>query len=77
MENRPALTTAQLNMLGAIQRLTSKCGYPPTVRELAREVGVRSTNAVSQLLSRLEAKGYIKRRLLLARGITVVGGGER
>ena len=36
-------------------------GYPPTVREIQRSVGIRSTASVSYYLSLLEQEGLIKR----------------
>lgn len=36
-------------------------GYPPSVREIAKGVGLASSSTVHGHLDRLEAKGYIKR----------------
>jgi repressor LexA len=36
-------------------------GYPPTVREICAQVGLRSTSTVHGHLARLEKKGFIRR----------------
>ena len=37
-------------------------GYPPSVREIGKSVGLKSTATVHGYLASLEEKGYIKRR---------------
>ncbi|MBN1337496.1 MAG: transcriptional repressor LexA [Deltaproteobacteria bacterium] len=36
-------------------------GYPPSIREMARAVGIRSTNGVAYQLRALETRGYLER----------------
>ncbi len=45
-------------------------GYPPTLREIAQAVGLRSTGTVSRHLKSLEAQCLISRRDKLARAIS-------
>jgi repressor LexA len=45
-------------------------GYPPTVREIGREFGIRSTNGVQDHLRALVRKGYINNLTNLARGLS-------
>ncbi|MDY4518365.1 MAG: hypothetical protein SPE01_07050 [Candidatus Spyradocola sp.] len=45
-------------------------GYPPTLREIAEAVGVRSTGTVARHLRSLEAQCLISRRGRLARAIS-------
>lgn len=45
-------------------------GYPPTLREIADAVGVRSTGTVARHLKSLEAQCLITRRGRLARAIS-------
>lgn len=68
-----ALTARQREVLDLIVSLTRMHGYPPTIRELAKPLKVRSTNAVSDHLAALERKGAIVWARAKARGIRVVG----
>ncbi len=52
-------TPAQQRALDAITSLTRKLGYPPTLREMCDALGLRSTNAVACLLTRLRTKGLV------------------
>lgn len=55
---------------------TKKNGYPPTNRELANLIGVRSANAIAEHIRALERKGFVSVSRGVARGITVVGQNE-
>ena len=55
------LTPAQARHMRAIQVLVDAQGFPPTYREIAKTIGIRSTNAVSDMLFVLERKGYLVR----------------
>ncbi|GGH83459.1 repressor LexA [Pullulanibacillus pueri] len=46
-------------VLKAIAKLSSECGYPPTVQEIGDEVGLKSTSTVYGHLERLQKSGYI------------------
>ena len=48
-------------------------GLPPTVREIAKELGIKSTSTVHAYLSALEEKGYIIRDKYNSRAIKIVG----
>lgn len=47
-------------------------GYPPSVREICKAVGLKSTSTVHGHLNRLETKGYIKRGPTKPRAIEVL-----
>ncbi|NIR47710.1 transcriptional repressor LexA [candidate division KSB1 bacterium] len=67
------LTEKQKNVLRLIAQKIKDVGYPPTLQELADELGVASKNAVLKHLSALEKKGYIgKREGGAARGIRIL-----
>ena len=67
------LTDKQKNVLKLIAEKIKDVGYPPTLQELADELGVRSKNAVLKHLTALEKKGYIgKREGGAARGIRIL-----
>lgn len=65
------LTEKQERVLRLIARWVKDEGYPPTLQEMADELGVASKNAVVKMLQALEKKGYI-RKSSLARGIQFV-----
>ena len=55
------LTARQAEVLGVLERSIHTRGYPPTIRELGAELGIRSPQGVSDHLAALERKGYIHR----------------
>ncbi len=67
------LTDKQKEVLAFITRKVREDGFPPTLQEIADELGVKSNNAVLNHLSALERKGYIeKRKDGTSRGIRVL-----
>lgn len=72
-KRRDPLSEGQQRVFDYIRDHTRLHGYPPTLREIGRQLGFRSTNGVSEHLWRLEKKGYITRSALLSRGIQIVG----
>ena len=66
------LTEKQKTILGKIAENVKTIGYPPTMQELADDLGVESKNAIFKHLEALEKKGYIKRSAGGARGITIL-----
>ncbi len=67
------LTEKQKQILEMIGRHVKRRGFPPTMQELADELGIRSKNAIFKHLAALESKGYIQRHGGgTARGITVL-----
>lgn len=69
--DRP-LTSREQSILDFIRDKIWKDGYPPTVREICKAVGLRSTSTVHGYLSRLEVMGFIKRDPSSSRAIEVV-----
>ena len=53
------LTDKQKQMLDALKKYIAKNGYPPTVRELGKELDLSSPATTHFHLSKLESKGYI------------------
>ena len=51
----------------------SQDGVPPSIREICKAVGLRSTSSVQANLDALEEAGYISRDPLLKRSIRVLG----
>ncbi|MEK6236314.1 MAG: hypothetical protein N2C14_16530 [Planctomycetales bacterium] len=63
-----SLTAKQRIVLEFIES-RMKWGFPPTLREIAQAIGVRSLNSVKRHLINLEARGYIERDPFAARSI--------
>jgi repressor LexA len=55
------LTERQRAILEMIHAHVDAHGYPPSVREIGDEVGLRSTSSVHAQLETLEVKGYLRR----------------
>jgi repressor LexA len=66
------LTDRQQRVLNFIETQIKKNGYPPTIREIGRHLGIRSTNGVNDHLNALQRKGYIKRQGHKSRTLSVV-----
>ncbi len=71
MTTRP-LTDQQKKVLGLIEEYSSGHGFPPTLREISRAVGIANINAVRGHISALEKKGYIAKDPDKARSIRVL-----
>jgi repressor LexA len=66
------LTERQQRVLSFIEAQIKKHGYPPTIREIGRHLGIKSTNGVNDHLNALERKGFIKRQDHKSRTLSVV-----
>jgi repressor LexA len=55
------LTRRQAEILTFIQRFADTHGYPPSVREIGRALGLTSSSTVHSHLAALEKKGYLHR----------------
>ena len=64
------LSDRQRDMLVLIDSHIDKHCFPPTVRDLCRATGT-TTNAVAEMLERLERKGFITKRKKLSRSIAI------
>jgi len=61
MPGRNKLTDRQQQVLDFIQAKIHRDGYPPTIREIGDQLGIRSTNGVNDHLKALSKKGYLQR----------------
>jgi repressor LexA len=66
------LTKKQLEILEFMKTELKQKGYPPSVREIAAAVNLKSTSSVHSQLEKLENKGYIKRDPTKPRAIEIV-----
>ena len=69
--SKRSLTTREQAILDCIKNKIRENGFPPTVREICNEVGLRSTSTVHGYLARLEDLGVIKRDPSSSRAIEV------
>lgn len=58
---RKELTKRQARALRAIESFVLERGFPPTIRELGRRLGIASPSAVFKHVLSLERKGYLRR----------------
>lgn len=66
------LSKRQQDILNFIKSEVREKGYPPSVREIGKAVGLASSSTVHGHLSRLEKKGYIRRDPTKPRAIEVI-----
>lgn len=63
------ISDRQLSILTVIQKRIDEQGYPPTIREIGAEVGLRSTNGVAEHLRSLIEKGYLEKEDMKSRAL--------
>lgn len=63
------LTDRQLAVLEFIAQHIQQQRFPPTIREIGRAMGIRSTNGVNDHLKALERKGYLARGEMKSRSL--------
>lgn len=66
------LTEKQKLILSYIKQTLREKGYPPSVREIGKAVGLSSTSTVFNYLSKLEKLGFIERDPAKTRAINVL-----
>ena len=66
------LKDKQLLIYEFLKDFTSQKGYPPTVREICKAVGFKSTSSVHGHLKQLEKEGLIKRDPTKPRALEIV-----
>ena len=76
---RPKKDPMELNkrekaILKFIQRQVKNNGYPPSVREIGKAVGLSSTATVHSYLAKLTEKGYIKKETQKGRTLKLLKG---
>ncbi len=66
---KTALTRKQRLVLEFVRQQITSRGHPPTVREIGRQFGIKSTNGVRSHLTALIRKGYLKKERFISRGL--------
>ncbi len=77
------LTRRQQEIFDFIKRYSAKYGYPPTVRDIGKAIGLTSSSTVHAHLANLEKIGLLRRdpakpraiELLVGKAKRAVGGG--
>ncbi|TPR25685.1 transcriptional repressor LexA [Apilactobacillus micheneri] len=69
------VSSKQINILKFIWNSINNQGYPPTVREIAKEMGLASTSTVHGYLSRLSQKGLLIKNNAKPRAIEITEDG--
>lgn len=67
------LSRKQQAMLDYIERFLDENTFPPTIREIQRDLGISSTSVVDYNLNVLEQRNLIRRNRNISRGIELVG----
>jgi repressor LexA len=68
-----ALTDLERRALDYIVDYLRQNTYQPSIREIGRRFGLKSTKTVSELLHSIEEKGYIERDPSRSRGVRLLG----
>lgn len=69
---KKTLTRKQEESYQCIVRFTEEHGFPPTIRELMKLLGVASTSTVFLRIKQLEKSGYIRRVPASPRAIEIL-----
>ena len=70
------LTNRQNDVLDYIKNFVATHGYPPTVREIGKALGLNSPATIQSHITALETKGYIKKTNSKYRSLEIVGTNE-
>jgi len=72
-----SLTPRQREVLNFIVSYTNDRGYPPSLREIGRKMGIASTNGVTDHLRALQRKGWLKVAQYRSRAIALTDTAKR
>jgi repressor LexA len=67
------LSKRQEAMLAYIEDFIEHHSYPPTIRDIQRDLDISSTSVVDYNLNALEQRNFIRRNRNISRGIEIVG----
>lgn len=76
MTKRPKANRRQQDILDAIRTYTEAHGWPPSRRDIAEMIGVRSSSGVHEHLKRMERDGLVALAPHQQRGIRILGDSE-
>ena len=75
-KKKEELNKREKAILKFIEKKINEDGYPPSVREIGKAVGLSSTATVHGYLAKLRGKGYIKKEDKKARTLKLLKGGN-
>ncbi len=67
------LSKRQEAMLSYVESFIDQHSYPPTIRDIQRDLEISSTSVVDYNLNALEQRNFIRRNRNISRGIELVG----
>lgn len=70
------LTSRQNDVLNYVKNYIANHGYPPSVREIGKALGLNSPATIQSHLNALETKGYVKKTSSKYRSLEIVGNNE-
>ena len=73
LKKAKSLSRRQEQILDFIETFLNQNAYPPTIREIQKELDISSTSVVDYNLNALEERGYIRRNRHISRGIELFG----
>ena len=73
-ESKPELNQKEKAILKFIEEQINEKGYPPSVREIGKAVGLKSTATVHAYLAKLEEKKYIRKEFQKGRTLRLLKG---
>ena len=72
MKTHSILTKRQVDILSFIYEYQRTTGFPPSIREIGKAVGIRSTSAVNYQINRLMTLEYLGKVSDVSRSITLL-----
>lgn len=72
MKNENRLSNREEQVLNFIIKSQKINGYPPSIREIAKAIGFKSTSTVQHYINSLKRKGYIRNDISKPRTIEIV-----
>ena len=73
LKKAKSLSRRQEQILDFIETFLNQNAYPPTIREIQKDLDISSTSVVDYNLNALEERGFIRRNRHISRGIELVG----
>ncbi|HHV94939.1 MAG TPA: transcriptional repressor LexA [Clostridiaceae bacterium] len=75
--NKIKLNEKEKQILDFLNKQVSEKGYPPSVREICKAVGFKSTSTVHRYLERLAKHGFIHKDPTKPRALKIIHGSEK
>lgn len=72
MTKKQGITKRQQELFKIIANFKARFGYAPTLKEMATRLGVKSDQAVLELLGRLERHGALRRTPGISRSVVLL-----